>query len=175
MSETDNDYEIPTQEELEGAVLDLEAQICDLNKRIEEAGVGSVSDGSAAPITVPDDFEQTVTEIRKRDKSSRTEALAKARHENPEGFEAYRVGDTNGDFDALVAAEIAKGSPAAVAAQRVGLRYPNAVAPGIAKKEKTPFEKVVDAIMEQEGCSRSVAMSIARKKEPAKFAHYQEA
>ena len=71
--------------------------------------------------------------------------------------------------------EIAKGSPPSVAAQRVGLKYPNAAAQVITKREKHPFEKVVDAIMEQDGVSRSVAMSRARKKEPVKFAAYQEA
>lgn len=83
--------------------------------------------------------------------------------------------ETNADFDSLVATEIAKGAPASVAAQRVGLKYPNAAAQVITKREKHPFEKVVDAIMEQDGVSRSVAMSRARKKEPVKFAAYQEA
>ena len=126
--------------------------------------MGSVRDGSM-PITIPSapDFEATVTDIRKRDNCSRTAALAKARQEHPDAFEAFQSGDADADFDALVAAEIAKGSPAGIAAQRVGLRYPNAAAAVIAKKEKTPFETEVDNIQEQDGCSRSEAMARARK------------
>jgi hypothetical protein len=84
------------------------------------------------------------------------------------------AGNADADFDSLVEAEMEKGVSEAVARQRVGLKYPDAAAAVITKQGKTPFEKVVDAIMEQDGCSRSAAMSRARKKEPLKFAHYQE-
>jgi hypothetical protein len=153
-------------QELEGAVLDLEARVQELNKKTTQPH---------APIAV-NDFETTVTEIRKRDNCSRTDALVKARAENPNGFAAYNSDNTPNDFDALMAAEIAKGAPASVARQRVGLKFPNAAATLIAKTSgKHPFESVVDAIQEQAGVTRTVAMSRARRKEPAKFQHYQEA
>ena len=174
MSEN-NDYETPTPEELEGALIDMEAQILDLNKKLQQAGVGSVRDDDT-PIIIPaEDFEQTVTDIRKRDNCTRTVALAKARHEAPDAFEAYEGGPDDQDFDTLVAAEIQKGSPAAVAGQRVLASNPNLASTVIAKAGKTPFETEVDNIQEQDGCSRSEAMARARKKEPTKFQHYQEA
>jgi hypothetical protein len=161
-TETDMDVE-----GLEGRANDLEAQIAHLTKAL--AAVGQRNRLSA------EDFEQAVAEIRKRDNCSRTDALAKARKEAPEAFATYCDGSTNADFNALVAEEIAKGCPPAVAAQRVSLRYPDAAATVITKQDKHPFEKVVDAIMEQDGVTRSVAMARARKKEPVKFAAYQEA
>ena len=72
-----------------------------------------------------------------------TAALAKARKENPEGFEAYQ------DTDTTIVGEV------------------------IAKSGKHPFETEVDNIMSTDGCSRSVAMSRARKKHPVKYAAYQ--
>jgi hypothetical protein len=154
--------------ELVGAVIDLEAKMAHLAKTLAEA---KAKDPEAK--TSPD-FEATVAEIRKRDACTHTEALTKARTENPKGFAAYQAGGTNADFDALVEAEIAKGVSDSVARQRVGLKYPNAAAAVIAKAGKHPFEQVVDAIMQQEKCSRAVAMQRARKKEPLKFHSYQE-
>jgi hypothetical protein len=157
-----------TENLLEGALIDLEAQVVDLNKKIDVA----VHAEPKQPIHI-NEFENTVVEIRKRDGCSRTDALVKARAENPNGFAAYNSDNTPQDFAALVAEEIRKGCPAAVAAQRVGLKYPSAAASVIEKAGKHPFEKVVDAIMEQDGCSRAEAMARARKKESAKFASYQ--
>jgi hypothetical protein len=157
-------------EELEGAVIDLEARMAHLNKALEAANVKPKSkDVEAKP-----DFATTVAEIRKRDNCSRTEALVKARKEQPESFAAYSAGPTNADFDKLVEAEIAKGVAPSVAAQRVGLRHPEATAAAIAKQDRHPFLKLVDNIQEQDGCSRAVAMSRARKKSPEKFFSYQE-
>jgi hypothetical protein len=116
----------------------------------------------------------SVAELQKRDNCTAQAAMTKARFENQVGFANYQSNATNDDFDALLEKEIAKGSPPSVAAQRVGLKYPNAAAAVIAKREKHPFEKVVDAIMQQDGCSRSEAMSRARKKEPVKYHYYQE-
>jgi hypothetical protein len=162
-------------EEVEGQMIDLEARIEHLTKTL-----ATVTDKAEAKkdfdpfkrVRVTD-FEQTVAEIQKRDACTATEAMAKARKENAAGFANYQANETNADFDSLVAAEIAKGCAPSVAAQRVGLKYPNAAAAMIAKKDKHPFEKLVDAIMEQDGVTRSVAMSRARKQEPVKFAHYQ--
>jgi hypothetical protein len=154
-------------EELEGSVIDLEAQVAHLNKQIETA----VHAEPKQPIYI-NEFENTVAEIRRRDNCSRTVALVKARAENPNGFAAYNSGNTPQDFAALVAEEIRKGCPASVAAQRVGLKYPDAAATVI-EKAKHPFLAAVDAIMQQDGCSRAVAMARARKKEPAKYAQYQ--
>jgi hypothetical protein len=163
-------------EELEGQMIDLEARIAHLTKILAAApGEQAKQDFDPFKRVGVTDFEQTVAEVQKRDNCSRTDALAKARQENAAGFANYQASETNADFDSLVATEIAKGAPASVAAQRVGLKYPNAAAQVITKREKHPFEKVVDAIMEQDGVSRSVAMSRARKKEPVKFAAYQEA
>jgi hypothetical protein len=150
---------------LEGRANDLEAQIAHLNKALAAAGQRNRLGA--------EDYEQTVAEIRKRDNCSRTDALAKARKENPTAFAAYCAGPTNNDFAALVEAEIAKGAPASVAAQRVALRNPD-LAASVIEKAKHPFEKVVDNIMAQDGVTRSVAMTRARKKEPVKFAAYQE-
>ena len=82
-------------EELEGSVIDLEAQVAHLNKKIETA----VHVEPKQPIYIK--FENTVAEIRKRDNCSRTAALAKARAGNPDGFTVYNCGDTNTDFAAL--------------------------------------------------------------------------
>jgi uncharacterized protein YoaH (UPF0181 family) len=176
-----------------------------------------------------EDFEATVSEIRKRDRITRTQAMAKARVEHPDSFEAFQKASAYhlqylnwnmdmtdevkalmssglsrtdamkrvvfqlqnqaaggliagsplqndkdlGKFEALVQEEIRKGSPASVAAQRVGLKYPDAAA-SVMAKGKTPFETEVDNIQEQDGCSRSEAMARARKKHPVKFAHYNE-
>ena len=130
--------------ELEGAVLDLEAQVADLTKRLAEADAKLKIDPFKRLGSV--DFEQTVTEIRKRDNCTRTEALSKARRENPEGFEEFQGVEAEADTPAI-----------------------------IAKAGKTPFEHLVDQIMSDEKVTRSVAMSRARKKEPAMFGHYQEA
>jgi hypothetical protein len=141
-----------TVEELQGEVYDLEAQIVDLAKKLDAANsqdpeaqkVGFDPYARLGADFAP--FEQTVNEIKKRDNCSRTDALAKARKENPEGYENFLAGTgTNADSEIV-----------------------------ITKGEKHPFEKVVDSIMQQEGCSRAVAMQRARKKEPVKFAHYQE-
>ena len=51
---------------------------------------------------------------------------------------------------------------------------PNCDASVMAKKGKTPFEKLVDSIMERDGVSRATAMTLARKQEPTKFQHYQD-
>jgi hypothetical protein len=127
-------------DELEGSVLDLEARIQALTKAV--AAVTDKKDFDPFKRVGVPDFDSTVSEIRKRDNCSRTEALAKARVENPQAFEEYQNVDVVGEV-------IAKASG------------------------RHPFEKVVDAIMEQDGVSRSVAMSRARKKEPVKYAAYQ--
>ena len=165
----DSDDPAERAEELAGAVLDLEARLSDLNKKLEDVTLAQPQPAFEAP-----DFEQTVSHIRKRDNCSRQDALTKARHENAAGFESYMADSSHEDFDTAVEAELAKGACSeAIAKQRVGIFHPHLVS--ITKQEKTPFERVVDAIMEQDGCSRSVAMSRARKKEPTKFQHYQEA
>jgi hypothetical protein len=177
MNKVDNfDEDSLNREEIEGALTDIEAQILDLNKKLEEAGVGSVRDDSKTPIMVPpaEDFDETVANIAKRDRCTRQVALAKARHENPEAFEAYQSGPVNEDFDRLVELELATGVSLDIAKQRVGIKHPGAAASVMAKQEKTPFETEVDNIQEQDGCSRSEAMARARKKHPVKFAHYNE-
>lgn len=161
-------------DELEGSIIDLEAQLADLNKRLAEAEAQTNHNQNNQILVSAPDFEDTVAGIRKRDGCSRTEALAKARKENAAGFQNYSAGPANDEtFESLVAGEIAKGVADSVARQRVGLKYPNAAAAAIAKQGKHPFEKLVDAIMEQDGVSRSEAMARARKKEPMKFHHYQ--
>ena len=157
-------------DELDGQMTDLEARIEHLTKTLAAA-----TDKDQSNFDEVVDFEQTVAEIQKRDNCTSQVAMAKARQENAAGFANYQASETNADFDSLVATEIAKGAPASVAAQRVGLKYPNAAAQVITKREKHPFEKVVDAIMQQDGVTSSVAMARARKKEPVKFAAYQEA
>jgi hypothetical protein len=124
----------------------LESRIIEFNKVLaavtEEAAKADVA-------AIEKSFAQTVSEIQKRDNCTAQAAMTKARFENKVGFAQYQAGDTDADFDALVAAEIQKGSPPSVAAQRVGLKYPAAAAAVIAKQGKTPFEKLVDAIMDQ--------------------------
>jgi hypothetical protein len=86
---------------------------------------------------------------------------------------------SNNDFDALVAAEIAKGCPAAVAGQRVMLRYgtrPDANAVRKSADATVDFMAEVDAVMiAKRGCSRTEAMTEARKRNPELFAKFQEA
>jgi hypothetical protein len=151
-----------TENLLEGALIDLEAQVVDVDVAVR---------ADAKPIHI-NEFENTVAEIRKRDNCSRTDALVKARTENPEGFAAYNADNAPKDFEALVEAEMAKGVSDSVARQRAGLKYPDATA-AVIEKAKHPFEQVVDTIQAQDGCSRAEAMARARKKEPVKFAHYQ--
>jgi hypothetical protein len=79
------------------------------------------------------DFEDTANEIAKRDNCSRTEALAKARKENPEGFDAFQTVEVIREEE-------------------------------VAKTGKHPFELAVDAIQQQDKCTRAVAMQRARKK-----------
>src|SRR5262249_25372565 len=104
-----------------------------------------------------------------------TKKLAEVALAQPKVLDDSAPGNADAAFGALVEAEMNKGCSEAVARQRVGLKYPDAAAALIAKQDKTTLEKVVDAIVEQDGVSRSVAMSRARKKEPTKFQHYQEA
>jgi RNA polymerase subunit RPABC4/transcription elongation factor Spt4 len=180
-------------EELEGQLIDLAAQIENLNKVMTEANVQAEPYLPAAPTA--EDFTQTVAEIRKRDNCTRTAALAKARSENQAGFAAYCAGPADNDFAALVEEEISKGSPASVAAQRVALRYPELAKATRCKscgayaasdqstcpncdaplaKGVSDFMAAVDATMIEKKLSRTAAMSEVRKSCPELFARYQE-
>ena len=140
---SEENTEMSKADELQGAVCDLEARIADLTKKLEENSQPKKVD----PFKRIGDFHTTVSEIRKRDNCSRTEALAKARKENPEAFNAYLVGP------------VAKPD----------------VSPAVAKSSVTTFMAAVDDAMREKGLSRTDAMSEVRKREPAKFEHYQNA
>jgi hypothetical protein len=156
---------------LDGQLLDLEAKLMEFNKVLAAVGEAAEEADKAA---IEQSFEQKVEEIRKRDNCSRTDALSKARKEAPEDFASYcGDGPTPMDFDILVASEIQKGCVPAVAAQRVGLKYPEAAAAMIAKASKHPFEAVVDTIMARDNCNLATAMKRARREQPVKFHHYQ--
>jgi hypothetical protein len=80
------------------------------------------------------------------------------------------------DFDALVAAEIAKGCPASVAGQRVVMRYgtrPDASRVNKSASVTADFMAEVDAVMIAKRCSRTEALTEARKRNPELFARYQ--
>ena len=147
--------------ELEGAICDLEARLMDVTKALE-ALPQQPQDSPAA------DFDATVAEIKNRDNCSRTDALAKARVENPDGFEAFQSGNTNADYDALCAAEMAKGCSLDIAAQRVLARHPHLSAQVIAKKDKHPFEALVAGYV-SEGMTPNDALAKARKDHPNQF------
>jgi hypothetical protein len=128
---------------MSGKTEELEARIIELNKTL--AAVSEEADKADKGFDpLKRSFEQTVTEIQKRDNCTATQAMAKARNENPEGFANYQAEPKHGDFDVLVQAEIAKGCSPSVAAQRVGMKYPDAAAAVIEKKNKHPFRTVLD-------------------------------
>ena len=95
-------------------------------------------------------------------------------------WNAYRTHPVvkSGNFDALVEREMCSGRlPRAVAAQRVITKYgaaPNANQ--IARRENSvaDFMAAVNQVMIEKHCSRSAAMSEARRRHPDKFAAYQE-
>jgi hypothetical protein len=76
--------------ELEGAVCDLEAKVSDLTKRLERASEQPAKKLDPFKRVGVTDFQQTVSEIKKRDNCTRTEAFSKARKENPDAFAAYQ-------------------------------------------------------------------------------------
>ena len=115
-----------------------------------------------------------------RTPSTWTIARTKARREHPDFWNAYRTNPVvkSGNFDALVEREMCSGRlPRAVAAQRVITKYgaaPNANQ--IARRENSvaDFMAAVNQVMIEKHCSRSAAMSEARRRHPDKFAAYQE-
>jgi hypothetical protein len=157
--------------ELEGQLIDLEAQIAHLNKVMAEANVPALPDDTPSV----EDFDQTVAEIRKRDNCSRTEALAKGRSENQAGFAAYCAGYSSTDFTSLVEEEIRKGCSPAVALQRVAAHHPEfAKAAQTAPKSVADFMAAVDAVMAEQELSRTEAMTAVRKAAPELYANFQE-
>lgn len=79
--------------ELMGAVTDLEARVQDLTKRFEQAEREPKQIVVNKSASGPNDFNIKVSEIRKRDGCSRTEAMQKARREAPESFAAFNGTD----------------------------------------------------------------------------------
>src|SRR5215212_1516165 len=149
---------------LEGAVADLDAQLVELSKRLDQDNPpGPQFAEVARPVL---EFDDTVASIRSRDSCSRVQAMAKARRENPEGFAAYAHGPIGEDFATLVEKEIRKGCAPNVAAQRVALQHP-AVATEIGKGVSvamTDFALAVDRTVIEKKLSRTAAMSEVRKR-----------
>jgi len=116
----------------------------------------------AAPIP---DFDTVVASIPKRDNCSGTQAFTKARREAPDAFAAFnrlvpkKPAKEDDDFDDLVEAGKDKHR------QRVS-KSANATA---------DFMSAVDATMIAKRCSRTEALTAARKSNPKLFAAYQEA
>jgi hypothetical protein len=127
-------------------------------------------------------FEQRVAEIGTRENCSSTQALAKARRQYPEEFNAYNAvlnkAGSNDDFDALVEAQICKGCPTrTIAAQRVLQLYgakPDTAAILKSEGAGSDFQTAVRSIQKRDACSRSEAASRARVEHPDLFAAYQE-
>jgi hypothetical protein len=89
---SDDDYDlskISQFDELECQVANVEAQIDLLNKRFAALSVAPTSGEDFDHHSA--DLETAASEIRKRDNCSRTEALSKARRENPVAFARYRA------------------------------------------------------------------------------------
>lgn len=145
----------------------------------------------AAPIEKqeppPMTFEQTVSAIQRRDNCSGTEALSKARKEHPDAFETFRgirpkkstkkTDDDEDDFDELVEREKARGTPGAIAGQRVLQKY--GATPDAARIQKSAsatadFMAEVDTVMIAKRLTRTAAMSEVRRNHPDLFAKYQE-
>ncbi len=133
------EIDVTELEELEGHIIDLEAQVANLEKASEH--LASVMDADEAS----KEFERSVADIKKRDNCCLTQALQKARRELPEAFAAYQ--------DAVT---VPQSEPAAIA-------------------KRAPFEQTVAEIMRDEGVTRAVAMTRARRREPQKFLEYREA
>jgi hypothetical protein len=76
---------------------------------------------------------------------------------------------TSKSYNSLVQAEIAKGCSPVVAAQRVCHLYPDAAQSAISKSadsDAARFMKVVIDIMQRDRCSRTEAMTKARREGP---------
>jgi hypothetical protein len=102
------------------------------------------------------------------------ELLNKVEHMNKSIKDASGMGD---DFDKLVQAEIAKGTPATVAGQKVLHLY--GARPNTSKIQKNEgsvaaFMHEVDKVMIATDCSRNDAMTIVRKRDPSLFSKFQE-
>jgi hypothetical protein len=156
--------------ELEGQITDIDAKIDDIAKKLSAVATRSVEKTAPTPAV---DFNTLVDAAQLRDGSTRTEALTKARRENPDAFAAYRDGaieKADSDFDVLVKTEMRRHClPYGVAAQRVVSRY--GVLPNAAHVEKrnasgAKFEDIVQKIARDEGCSQVEALTKARKQDP---------
>lgn len=130
------------------------------------------------------DFDGAVRNIIKRDNCNRTTALSKARLEAPDAFEAYknrgRATDDNEDtgagFNRLVDDEIRKGTPRAIAGQRVLLKYgacPDASQIRKSQSAAADFMAEVGAVMMEKRVPRTAAMQEVRKCHPDLYDAYQ--
>jgi rubrerythrin len=179
----EEEYEADKLEELGGQVTDLEAQVHDLNKRM-----ATVATKPAKEVKPPQpDFQATVSEIRKRDNCSRTEALTRARIEHPDRLHAFREGNANTEFEAL-AKDTRSNTPGHGIASRCSNCAHLVPMNGTAEKcencgtpitygkaaDVVDFMAAVDATMIQKKLNRCAAMEDVRKTNPQLFEKYQE-
>lgn len=147
-------------EELEGALTDLDARVTHLTQKLDSGS-----------------FDSKVAEIRKREGCTGTVAMAKARRQCPDLFEAT-FSPPISDYDELVAAEIRKGCSPNVAAQRAALRCPEAAAQAIERakisKSSNDFMTEVNRTMIAKNLTRTAAMTDVRRYQPELFAAFQE-
>jgi hypothetical protein len=122
-------------------------------------------------------FDALVREIAARDKIPLAQASVRARAEHPEAYAALNRTDTTKSYRGLVEAEIAKGFSDTVARQKVAYAFPQAARESIATIAKSArvseFMNAVNEIKKARGCSRTAALSTARREHPDLFARFE--
>jgi hypothetical protein len=132
--------------------------------------------GRAPDLAKATKFQSMVDLTAREQGVSKTEAARRVRQEYPDIAHGYDD-LTSKSYNSLVQAEIAKGCSPVVAAQRVCHLYPDAAQSAISKSadsDAARFMKVVIDIMQRDRCSRTEAMTKARREDPARFAKYQK-
>jgi hypothetical protein len=123
-------------------------------------------------------YEAMVNEIARRDNVPKTVAAARARREFPDLYDDYQASvGVKKTYEQLIGEEIKKGFSDLVARQRIAALYPVAARETITKSAASAsvreFMAKVDEIKKARGCSRTAAMSAARREHPDLFARFE--
>jgi hypothetical protein len=145
---------------------------------LDKAYGNSSSNGSPLPVTSK--WEAVVQNLSNEHGIPLSTASVMARKQFPRLYQTYQESGLQGNaartHQALVTAEMDKGFSEIVAKQRVAHAYGSTPADitKFADSPVTRFNAVVTKLMEERGIERTEALRLARKRNPALFAKFQE-